>query len=233
MRHALLRIPFLPRSVAQALDDIRFAEPDVLRFVNNTVLRGWCCIDVGAHCGTVSSHLARLVEGNGFILAVEPIPTNADLLEKNLRLRGLASRCVVRRTAVGSESGRLEMERGDHSTTWSFAFRHGKDTARETVDVCRLDDLLCQYPQPSFIKVDIEGAETDLVAGAPRTIKDVRPIWLFEMHSSASWQLASEFISAGYRAFDLSGSEISLPLPPSLGYGHVVFCPAEKMHWLR
>jgi FkbM family methyltransferase len=176
--------------------------------------------------------LAKLVEGSGIIVAVGPVPVNVDRLEENLRVRGLASRCVVRRTAVGSESGRLEMERGDHSTTWSFAFRSRKDTASETVDVCRLDDLLCQYPQPSFIKVDIEGAETDLVAGAPRTITEVRPLWLFEMHSAASWTLAPEFISAGYRAFDLHRSEIAMPLPSSLGQSHVVFCPAEKMHWL-
>ncbi len=228
MRLALLRVPFLPASVGRALDDIRFVEPDVLRFVRNTVRCGWCCVDVGAHCGTVSVRMAKIVSPTGFVIAVEPIPGNADLLERNLRVRGLLPRCLVVRAAVGAEESRSVMVRGEHTTTWHMVAPGETETASEQVVVQRLDDICRSHPRPDFIKVDIEGAELDLLQGARETMSASRPIWLFEMHSAGSWQLVADFFAEGYRAYFLDGSEVPSPVPASLRYGHVVLCPLEK-----
>lgn len=229
VRMFLLRVPFLPQSAARALDDIRFVEPDVLRFVSNTIRRGWCCVDVGAHCGTVSVRLAKLVSPNGRVVAVEPISANVDLLVKNLRHKGLSDRCAVLVAAVGAGQGEMKMVRGDHSTTWHAAAPGESPADFETVSLRRLDDILANYPPPDFVKVDIEGAENELVEGAQETISKARPLWLFEMHGPAAWSLASIFFRSGYRAFDLKGEELGDPLPASLGYGHVIFCPQEKI----
>jgi hypothetical protein len=80
-----------------------------------------------------------------------------------------------------------------------------------------------------FVKVDIEGAEVDLVAGGGQVICEIRPIWLFEMHTPASWALLETFLENSYRAFDLSGCEILRRQADLQGYGHVVMCPSEKI----
>ncbi|MBJ7390085.1 MAG: FkbM family methyltransferase [Chthoniobacterales bacterium] len=229
VRLALLRVPFLPSSVARMLDDIRFVEPDVLRFVGNTVRRGWCCVDVGAHCGTVSLRMAKLVSASGLVIAVEPIPENADLLERNLRSEGLLSRCVVVRAAAGAEESRSVMLRGEHSTTWRIVAPDEVDGKTERVDVRCLDEICRPHRAPDFVKVDIEGGEVELMAGAREVLSASRPVWLFEMHFPKSWRLVPEFLSLGYRAFFLDGSEIPNPVPGNLRYGHVVFCPQEKI----
>lgn len=229
VRSALLRIPFLPAGVARVLDDIRFVEPDVLRFIRNTVKPGWCCVDVGAHCGTVTVRLAKLVGPAGFVLAIEPVLENAALLERNLKSRGFLPRCAIVRSAIGSVEGQLGMVRGEHSTTWRLAPSGDNCGEPNQVSVLRLDSLLDARRELHLVKVDIEGAEVDLVAGAHLTLSRSRPLWLFEMHGPASWTIVTKFLQLQYRAFDLNGSEISDgPADPS-GYGHVVFCPAEKM----
>jgi hypothetical protein len=102
----------------------------------------------------------------------------------------------------------------------------------QTVEVIPLDTIATSHRLPDFVKVDVEGAEVDLVAGARSVLLDARPIWLFEMHSPESWRLAANFFQSDYRAFDLQGVELSFPLPGSLSYGHIVFCPLEKAEYL-
>lgn len=228
VRLALLRVPHFPAAAGRALDDIRFVEPDVLRFVRNTVLRGWCCVDVGAHCGTVSVRMAKLVSPNGLVIAVEPISGNADLLERNLRSRGLLSRCIIVRAAAGAGENRTAMVRGEHSTTWRMTGDGETNPAAEQVDVHRLDDICRSHRRPDFVKVDVEGAELDVVGGARKTLAESRPIWLFEMHFAESWRLVPDFLESDYRAFLLDGSEVCSPVPAELRYGHVVLCPREK-----
>jgi len=231
VRRLLLGLPLLPARLARALDDIRFVEPDVLRFIRNTVQPGWCCVDAGAHCGTVTARLARLVGPDGRVIAFEPVEDNAALLAANLRARELLSRCEIVSSALGSADGNTEMVRGEHSTTWKMTNEAGgKETSPlQKVAVSRLDGLLEKRPDVRFVKVDIEGAEVDLVAGAARTLSTVRPIWLFEMHGPSSWSILQDFQRAGYRAFNLDGAEIWSPPTDSCAYGHVVFCPAEKV----
>ena len=232
VRGALLRLPLLPRAVARVLDDIRFVEPDVLRFIRNTVQPGWCCVDVGAHCGTVSIRMARLVGSEGCVLAIEPIAENAMLLERNLRERRLLSRCIIVRSAVGAQEGRFGMTRGNHSTTWRFTFPTDEQAESQQVDVSRLDSLLETRSAVHLVKVDIEGAEVDLVAGAEHTISRLRPLWLFEMHGPDSWAISGEFLRQRYRVFHLDGSEITSAADDTLRYGHAVFCPIEKISLL-
>jgi len=232
VRRLVLRVPFLPAALARALDDIRFVEPDVLRFIANTVRPGWRCADIGAHCGTVALRLVRLVGPEGFVVAVEPIKENADLLQRNIQDHGLLHRCLLLRSAVGAASGQAEMTRGDHSTTWHFLRTKNPDPHMAVVDVRPLDLLLQETAPLDFIKVDIEGAEKELVEGAAHFIQIIRPLWLFEMHGTESWSLARNFLAASYLVFDLAGREIRQADLSRHGYGHAVFCPREKMSLL-
>lgn len=232
VRHSLLRMPFLPRELARALNDIRFVEPDVLRFITNTVRRGWRCADIGAHCGTVAVRLARLVGHEGLVLAVEPIEENADLLLRNIKECGFSDRCIVLRSAVGAVSAQAAMAKGDHSTTWHFTQAGVPEAEVVGVEVRPLDLLLREWEPLDFIKVDIEGAEKELVRGSSHFIERMRPLWLFEMHGADCWSLAETFLSASYRLFDLQGRVITQEDLSRHGYGHAVFCPFEKLNLL-
>jgi hypothetical protein len=71
-----------------------------------------------------------------------------------------------------------------------------------TVPMLALDTLLGDFPPPQFLKVDIEGAELLLLAGASRVLSDVKPIILIEVND-ATWPGASSTLRmAGYDLFD-------------------------------
>jgi len=229
IRRGLLRVPGLPHAVARSLDDIRFVEPDVIRFILNVVKPGWVCVDVGAHCGTIAFRMAQKVGAAGRVHAVEPIPDNRTLLEARLRVEGLTGRCEIHPIAIGAGDCTVQMLRGDHSTTWHFTSDAGATSAEVRTVECRtFDALFASLPRIDLVKVDIEGAEVGLVAGATEVIAKVRPIWLFEMHGSAEWRICQKFLENSYRIFDISGQELADPDFETRGYGHIVACPGEK-----
>lgn len=235
IRHFILNLPCLPLKMSRTLDDIRFVEPDVIRFVMNTVKSGWKCADIGAHCGTVSIRMAILVGNDGAVMAFEPVESNLQLLKQRIEETDICGVCRIFPFAIGAVNGGMTMMRGEHSTTWKFSEEESTGSAQDHCVVeCRtLDSLLAETGHLDFIKVDIEGAEVCLVTGAGRIIREIRPIWLFEMHTAASWSVLETYFENSYRAFDLSGCEIFQGHPTHQGYGHVVLCPSEKIAMLR
>jgi FkbM family methyltransferase len=50
--------------------------------------------------------------------------------------------------------------------------------------VTTLDEAMARFGRPDFIKMDIEGAEEQALAGAERVLSEARPAWLIEVHGS-------------------------------------------------
>ena len=59
--------------------------------------------------------------------------------------------------------------------------RHGK---RLTVQTKTLDSFLSKYPPPAYLKIDVEGFEMNVLCGASKILKDIRPKIIIETHSS-------------------------------------------------
>ena len=59
----------------------------------------------------------------------------------------------------------------------------GQQVFLETVEAKRLDDLLAEekIDQVDIVKLDVEGAEEQVIAGAPNLLYNVRPIWFVEL----------------------------------------------------
>lgn len=133
--------------------------------------------DVGAHIGAHTLALASLVGPGGAVLAFEPQARVADLLERNLRQNGLAlGHVYVYRCALGAARGWASHARPDYRATGNFG---GVELApagdqSEPVSVIALDELDLRHLD--FLKVDVEGAEVDVLNGARDTIKRARPV---------------------------------------------------------
>jgi FkbM family methyltransferase len=129
-------------------------------------------VDVGAYDGdTMRQFLALRGENFRRILALEPDPEN---------FRRLASFCAtlppslqnkieMRALAAASRAGRLSFAAGGGSA--SAVSAHGTIE----VECVRLDDLLAES-RPTYIKMDIEGAEPGAIQGCRRVIGENRPV---------------------------------------------------------
>lgn len=127
-------------------------------------------VDIGGNVG-VYTVLASAVVG-AESLVCEPVPASAALLATNLRLNAIEARVRLEQVAVGAEAGSLTMTGGLDTT--NHVLTAAEQTALEPgacleVPVCRLDDLLAGR-MPRLIKVDVEGFEPQVLAGAPEAL---------------------------------------------------------------
>ena len=184
---------------------------NIRRLVAWTVPRDGHCIDVGAHRGDVLADLLRAAPA-GRHLAYEPLP------ELAAGLRRAFPAVEVRERALAAEAGEREFVHVVGNPGWS-GFRRRPTPGAERFDrlrvtVERLDDALPDGFRPAFVKIDVEGAELEVLLGALETLRACRPVVLFE-HGRGSADhygttpgdvhalLTGE---AGLRIFDLDGA---------------------------
>jgi FkbM family methyltransferase len=129
-------------------------------------------VDVGAALGLFSLDLWRLVGASGRVIAIEPAESNARLLARNARSNGAAIEVI--QAAASSENGERDFFLTPSSD--SHAFYHHPLIApsrRVRVPTLRLDSLI---ENVDFIKIDVEGAEMEVLEGAGRLLKGRPPL---------------------------------------------------------
>jgi FkbM family methyltransferase len=162
------------------------------------VLReGMTCWDVGAHAGFMTLVASRLVGPQGRVVAFEPIEANRRRLEEHLALNGAENVTVVP-LALADRSGAATMgERRESSFQWSLdGAREGRPSVN--VELATVDDVAARLGVPDVLKIDVEGAELDVIRGARRTIASRRPRMLVEFLEEESMREAQEELP-GYR----------------------------------
>lgn len=149
---------------------------------------GAVVIDVGAHVGILTLQLARQVGPAGHVHSVEPTPVNAELLRRNIELNEL-SNVSVHNCAAGRESGSAVLHQMGLTYLNSLvgANRYSSEAQSVEVPVRTLDELVSGHVDA--IKIDVEGAELDVLQGAERILTENphltlcvewNPMWLRE-----------------------------------------------------
>jgi len=144
------------------------------------VTAGDLAFDIGAHAGNRTRALAAL---GCRVVAVEPQPDFARLLR---RMFARAPGVTVVEHAVGRAAGHADLavsERTPTVTTLSSAWRDARRFDADFtgvrwnrsvgVAVTTLDALIARYGTPSFVKVDVEGFEPDVLAGLSQPVRTV------------------------------------------------------------
>ncbi len=152
--------------------------------------------DVGAHLGHVGLLLARAVSPGGQVVFFEPEEAARLGLERNLRRAAAAhsARVDVVAAAVGREPGRAGFSAGTHTTRG-----HLDDAAGDTVPVTTLDDAARRFGVPRVVKLDIEGAEADALAGGRGLLERGESVFVVEAHGSGNAQACRALLTgAGY-----------------------------------
>jgi len=158
-------------------------EPEVSAIVKKSVQKGMTALDVGGHIGYYTLLLARLVGPDGRVFSFEPSPDNFEFLEKNVRINALAHVSLSRK-ALFSRAGTFTMTIPDAATNSGGAsIVHAVGSASIAIETMTLDSF-CEgnAAQPAFVKMDVEGAEYDVLIGGEKTIRTNRPKMLIELH---------------------------------------------------
>ena len=139
-------------------------------------------VDVGANHGYFTLLLAEVVGPQGHVFAFEPNPRLFELLERNVRLNGFERRVTLIRGAAAARNGEgtLVVDRRQ-SGEGSLVLERGVDRVAFQVALQRVDEAVSG--PIDFMKVDAEGADYDVLAGAAGLLEDGRAAVLIEHHA--------------------------------------------------
>ena len=140
--------------------------------------------DIGANVGFFSIIAAKLVGDTGKVYAFEPGEGNAKSIRHNAQLNNFSQVEVIEK-AVSNTSGSGQLLLAKYSGGHALATADAPpDLAGElTVNIVSIDDLIAQnkIEPPNFVKVDVEGAELDVLKGMTETIKTYQPTIIYEI----------------------------------------------------
>lgn len=197
-----------------------------LAVVLSLIRPGDTVVDVGAHIGTFAVPMARAVGSEGKVIAFEPNPVVLPLLERNLARSGLAARVEIAPVALGGSEATLHLELADEANTGSAKLGVHGDV---TVPVVRLDRYWTD--SVALMKIDVEGAESEVLAGATGLVNQCRPVVIFEVHRDSSdlRMLRCFFAGRSYRLFVNLNSRTSIGPPGTFRLGRLARLSALGM----
>lgn len=157
-------------------------EPEVTRCAQQRIRPGMRVWDIGADVGYFSLLFAGLAGPGGRVRAFEPIPKARLRLEENLRLN-TCTNVEVESRALGSKPGKFILEKPLEISRINLAKQLPGPEDIE-VQVVRGDDVFAESGWPSLdvIKLDVEGAELEILRGMTGVLQRHRPALLLEIH---------------------------------------------------
>jgi FkbM family methyltransferase len=211
-------------------------EREEIEFVRSVLHAGDTAVDVGGHIGFFTMQMAAMVGPTGAVYSFEPFGPNADLLERSIDENRFEDRVTFQRAAVGAVTGTatLTFPAETLNSGGAYLLRAGTSplTGNQKADVplVALDDVKMQG-RVRLIKMDVEGAEPQVIRGAARLLAEHRPIILSELHPTqlerASGVTADQFLdqmrAVRYRARTVNG--VSVDRAPADALVSVVFDP--------
>ena len=201
-------------------------EPRVIRALQEHLRVGDTCFDVGGHVGYLTILMARLAGPRGRVVTFEPVPETFEALRENIRLNDLEN-VTLECTAVGEQEGAISLYcDADQELSWTPSVSAysvpGNHQKKISVPVLSLDGYLANSVlRPNLVKIDVEGAELEVLHGAQRMLREARPVLLLEIHDrGADHQAEVRQIldDCGYAVNDLDTREretfcVAVPRP--------------------
>jgi FkbM family methyltransferase len=171
--------------------------------------------DVGGHIGFVSLVGARLVGLNGKVFAFEADPENASRIRNHAQMNALPQVEVVP-TAAWSECKTLSFHTAPASSSRNTGAVTGEPVNASVegmivVDAVTLDSFALDHRSPAVIKIDVEGAEEEVLKGAETVFLKAKPLLICEIHHARSAEGVMSWLeSVGY-SWTWHGAESQFP----------------------
>jgi FkbM family methyltransferase len=189
-------------------------------FYNQLQLIGTTVIDIGANIGRHAIPLAKRIGSAGVLYAFEPIPIIRSTLNANL-LEAELNNVTVYPFALSSNRSVADFNYIPNLPEESgLKKRHiynavPSEFQKIKVGVFRLDDLIPINTKISFIKIDVEGGELDVLRGAPRLLASSRSIVAFECGAASflgyhktPGEIFEIFTDLDYQIFSIVGEKM-------------------------
>jgi FkbM family methyltransferase len=210
-------------------------EPAMQKIIFNVVRKGDVVYDLGANFGLHGMLCARLIGKEGLVTNFEPLPENINEINRNYSINGITNFKNIQK-AVSNRNSKLTFSVAKHATQGKLIDNHYEDNNNLIqVDTITLDAFIGDGGAlPSFIKMDIEGAEGDALEGYSNNIVKTFPEMIIELHSPEADKKVGLFLKEyKYKAYRFNTfrslqfeeiKDLTSPYPDKEGIWGSIFC---------
>lgn len=159
--------------------------------------KGQVFVDIGANIGRYTLLAAREVGNTGAVLAVEAHPRNYGLLTRNVELNKLTN-VISLNAAAWKVNGELTLHTAGVSVSHSIKVNHRLGEIR--VRAKKMDDAILEarLPRVDLVKIDVEGAEIEVLEGMQQTLEKYRPKLIVEVWTRNQDEFQALMARCGY-----------------------------------
>ena len=159
-----------------------------MRFLKEKVISsGDTVFECGTHHGMTAILLSKWIGNEGKIVSFEIFPQNAEIALKNINLNQIKN-VAIEQTGLGESVGKTKIFCKSNSSikprnSLSLGFIRNAIYGMEEVDIIPLDDYAKKANcNPTFLKIDVEGYESEVLKGA-KNILQTTPKLAIEIHT--------------------------------------------------
>ena len=210
-------------------------EKEACGFLQTIILPDAVCYDIGTNLGYHALIMAEAAK-NGHVYAFEPIPQVCEILQKNININHKQNITIVPK-AVTREAGKIQLVRDTSIDQAAIKFAYeGKSLHMRGIIECdgvTLDGFAVEKKTPpSVIKIDVEGAEVDVLQGASSVLEQFHPLVLCETHGQLAARGVYKILhECGYELFNVHEGVRPITsvaeMPNNMDEGHVFARPKQ------
>jgi FkbM family methyltransferase len=198
-----------------------------MQYIYTLIVRpGDYVIDVGANHGLHTLPLSKLVGESGKVLAFEAVNDNIVSIRNQMSMNNIIFfQKAVTKPSIAESSPEIQFTYFPNCDGWSGIVRRPEVPNSEgeqlvsvqttTLDKVILEEKLSEGTNISFVKIDVEGGDFDVLLGAQYLLTKYKPIVIFESGRQYSANLYnytkddffSYFHNLGYILFQFTGEE--------------------------
>jgi len=159
-------------------DDLYHITPRREKFVEeiivNVLKKGDIFIDVGANVGYFTILASRRVGVEGMVIAIECVPSTFEILRYNLGLNNISNVLPLNKCAWNKkEKVTISFQEGFYGSASALFGSTSFNYQNIKVDAIPLDEILSDLDHIRLIKIDVEGAEFNVLEGLTESLSKV------------------------------------------------------------
>lgn len=159
-------------------------EPETFDFFHENLKPGDTVLDIGGHIGLFAVVTARFVGNSGSVFSFEPTPFTRGVMKEVVDLNGVADIVEIRGEAVSSKRGETVFyDTGTEISNANSLVRSELSKTEIPITLISVDEFVTERGlNVDCLKIDVEGAELDVLIGAREVFTSQRPVARLGLH---------------------------------------------------